>query len=174
MNIKQTTQYFRMTAVLALTVFSASFNVQAGKPDAYTNEYAAPGDIVDCGAYVITDDAYVIENIKDFYNKDGVFIRSDIQFSATDDIYRLDDPDGAHLNGTAHMMGRVSFDENGDMLWTQSGVAVAIMVPEYGRIFLDAGRLVYNMDNGWELLFSAGKNHDWNFADFQALCEYFE
>jgi len=174
MNIKQIRRHYRVIPVLILAFFMASFNAQAGKPDMYTIEYASPGEIVNCGTFTIVDDAYVIENIKDFYDNDGVFIRSNAQITANDDVYRLDDPDGVHLTGTANIMGRVTFDEYGDMIWTQSGKAVAIIVPEYGPIFLDAGRLVYNMDNGWELLFSAGKNHDWNFGDFQALCGYFE
>ena len=39
-------------------------------------------------------------------------------------------------------------------------------------LFFDAGKVVYNVDN--EIIFSAGKRHDWNFGDFEALCAYFE
>lgn len=147
---------------------------QAAKPDSYTLEYGGVGEIVDCGDFSVMDDAWVIEQVKDFYDKDGNFIRSQSNFTAFDDLYRFDDPEGTHLTGTAHLNGRITFDENGDMLWTQTGIAVAIIVPGYGPVFLDVGRLVFNMDNDWELIFSAGKHHDWNFGDFEALCNYFD
>ena len=174
MNIGQITNQFRLITVVILLFFVASFNAQAGKPDKYTNEYPFLAEVVDCGDFSVLDDAWIVENVKDFYDEDGNFIRSDMQITGYDDLYRSDDIEGVHLTGTAHINARVSFDENGDMLWAQSGLAVAIMVPGHGRVFLDAGRLVFNMDDGWDLVFSAGKNHDWNFEDFAALCEYFE
>lgn len=174
MNIKLIKCYCKNTAVLILLFFVASFNAQAGKPVTYTLEYPSFGEVVDCGDFSVWDDAWIIEDVKDFFDKDGNFVRSDSHFTAYDDLFRFDDPEGVHLTGTAHLKARISFEENGDMLWTQSGLAVKIIVPGYGPIFIDAGRLVFNMDNGWELIFSAGKNHDWNFGDFAALCEYFE
>jgi hypothetical protein len=160
--------------LVLLSLLLMSLPAQATKPDAYTNEYGFADEIVDCGDFSVWDDAWVVENVKDFYDKDGNFIRSDMAITGYDDLYRFDDVEGVHLTGTAHIMGRVSFDGNGDMLWTQSGLAVAIIVPGYGPIFLDAGRLVFNMDDGWDLIFSAGKNHDWNFGDVEALCNYFD
>ena len=43
-----------------------------------------------------------------------------------------------------------------------------------GHVFFDADRLIYNVPNGWELIFSAGEKYDWNYDDYEALCEYFE
>lgn len=157
-----------------LALLLVALPAQANKPDAYTVEYPAFGEIVDCGDFSVMDDAWVIEDIKDFYDKDGNFLRSQLIITAFDDLYRDDEPEGVHLTGTAHISARISFDENGDALWTQQGKAVAIMVPGYGPIFLDAGRLVYNMDDGWDLVFSAGERHDWNFGEFEALCGFFK
>lgn len=158
---------------IILALLLLAIPAQAGKPVSNTYEYWAFSEVTDCGDFRVMDDAWVIEDVKDFFDKNGNLIRSQIHFTAFDDLYRDDDPDGIHLTGTAHLNARVSFDTNGDALWTQQGLAVAIIVPGYGPLFLDAGKLVFNMDNDWELIFSAGKHHDWNFGDFEALCEYF-
>ena len=146
----------------------------ATKPETDTFAYWSFAEIADCGDFSVMDEAWVIEDVKVFYDKGGNFVRSHMKFTAFDDLYRDDDPDGIHLTGTAHLNARVSLDENGDALWTQQGIAIAIVVPGYGPLFLDVGRLVFNMDNDWELIFSAGKHHDWNFGEFDALCEYFD
>jgi hypothetical protein len=174
MNIKQIAVHFKMIFFLSLLFLFLSFDALAKKPVSYTDEFPLFIEIVDCGDYSVVDDAWEIDKIKDFYDKDGNFVRSQIVITAADDIYRDDEPEGVHLYGTAHVSAEISFDENGDALYTQSGKAVAIMIPGYGRLFLDAGKLVFNMDDGWDLIFSAGKHHDWNFGDFEALCGYFE
>ncbi len=174
MNIKQITLYFKSTAVLSMLFLLSSFDALADKPDFDTYEDAYTIEIVDCGDFSVMDDVLEFGDIKTFYDKDGNFVRSQIIITAFDDVYRDTDPEGIHLSGKAHISGLVSFDENGDELWTQSGKAVAIMVPGYGSLFMDAGRLVYNVDDGWDLIFSAGRQHDWNFGDFDALCTYFE
>jgi transposase-like protein len=48
---------------------------------------------------------------------------------------------------------------------------VNITIPGYGPLFLDAGKVIYD---GYDVVFSAGKRHDWNFGEFEALCQYFE
>ena len=168
---------FRFTRPLlaAFLLISLSSGVaQAGKPDTYHDEFWDYIEIVDCGDFSIMDDNFIMLDGKIFFDKDGNFIREQMHFRGFDDLYRDDDPEGTHLTGTAHLNVRISFDTNGDALWTQQGLAVAIIVPGYGPLFLDAGKLVFNMDNEWEIIFSAGKHHDWNFGDFDALCEFFD
>jgi len=174
MNINQAILHLRLIPFFGLLFLLSSFDALANKPVSYTFEYPLLLEIVDCGDFKIMDNVWEVDDIKDFYDKDGNFVRSQILVSADDDLYRDDQPEGIHLTGQARISGRVTFDENGDELWTQQGKAVAIMVPGYGPLFLDAGRLVFNVDDGWELIFSAGNRHDWNFGDFAALCEFFE
>ena len=170
-HIARTFKHFVYLLVLLLLTPSGAL---AARPDIYTDEFTYQTEVVVCGEFSIMDEITEIDKIKDFYDKNGSFIRSQINITAFDDIFRSDDPDGMHLYGTAHVSGSVTFDENGDALWTQNGKAVAITVPHYGPIFMDAGRLIFNMDKGWELVFSAGRNKDWNFGDFTALCSYFD
>ncbi|MCW8924700.1 MAG: hypothetical protein OQJ84_00425 [Xanthomonadales bacterium] len=160
--------------LLLLALLLVSLPVQAAKPnlDAYEDAYTI--EIVDCGDFSVMDDVMEFGDIKTFFDKDGNFARTQIVIQAYDELYRDDDPEGVRLSGKAQISGLVSFDENGDELWTQQGKATAIMVPGYGSLFMDVGRLVYNVDDGWDLIFSAGKQHDWNFGDFEALCEFFE
>ena len=164
----------KTTAALSVLFLLTPLYALAGKPDFYAYDDAYTIEIVDCGDFSVMDDILEFGDIKDFYDKDGNFVRTQIYLTGFDDLYRDDDPGGVRLSGKANISGRVSYNEDGDELWTQSGKAVAIMVPGYGPIFLDAGRLVYNVDDGWDLIFSAGKRHDWNFGEFEALCNYFE
>ena len=170
-HFARTFKYFIYLLVLLLLLPSGAL---AAKPDFYSDEFTFETEVVDCGEFSVMDEVTEIDKIKDFYDKNGSFIRSQINITASDNMFRADDPDGVHLYGTAHISAWITFDQNGDALWTQNGKAVAIIVPQYGPIFLDAGKLIFNMDNGWELLFSAGRNKDWNFGDFAALCEFFE
>ena len=174
MNIKQNTLYFKSTVILSMLFLLLSFDALAAKPVSYTDEYPVFYEIVDCGDFTVVDDAWEIDKVKDFYDKEGNFLRSQIIITAFDDLYRDDEPEGVHLTGKAQISGLVSYDENGDELWTQRGKAIAIMVPGYGSLFFDAGRLVFNVDDGWDLIFVAGRQHDWNLGDFEALCTYFE
>jgi len=160
--------------LLLLTLLLVALPAQANKPDFDTYEDAYTIEIVDCGDFSVMDDVLEFGDIKIFYDKDGDFVRAQMIITAFDDLYRDDDPEGVRLSGKAHISGLVSFDENGDELWTQQGKAVAIMVPGYGSLFMDVGRLVYNVHDGWTLIFSAGRQHDWNFGDFEALCGFFE
>ena len=172
MNIKQNTLYFKSTAILSMLFLLLSFDALAGKPVSYTDEYPYLWEIVDCGDFWVVDDSWEIDKINEFYDKDGNFVRLQLIWTTYDDIYRDDEPEGAHLFGKSHVSARISFDENGDELWTQQGQVVNITIPGYGPLFFDAGKVVYNVDN--EIIFSAGKRHDWNFGDFEALCAYFE
>jgi len=160
--------------LLLLALLLVALPAQAAKPVTYTDEFWDYAEIVDCGDFSVMDDSFAMLDGKIFKDKDGSFIREQMHFTGFDDLYRDDDPEGTHLTGTAHLNVRISFDTNGDALWTQQGLAIAIIVPGYGPLFLDAGKLVFNMDNEWEIIFSAGKHHDWNFGDFDALCEFFD
>ena len=173
MNIQKFTHQFRNISVLILIFFLASFNAQADKPDKYSFEFLDLGFVADCGDFSVMDDAYIILDNKDFYDKKGNYVRSHLHFTAFDDLYNDAYPDGIHLTGTAHMNALVSFDKNGDPLWTQQGIAIKIIVPGYGPLFLDVGRLVWNDATG-DLIFSAGKHHDWNFGEIDALCNYLD
>lgn len=162
----------RLLLMLVLLTFVPM--AHAAKPDMYTDEYGFILEIVDCGDFSVMDNIWEVDKIKDFYDNEGNFMRSQINITAWDDIYRHDDIDGPHLYGTAHVMARWTLDGNGDWFDTQSGLAVAITVPGEGQLFFDAGRLIYNVSNGWELIFSAGRHHDWNFEEYEVLCNYFE
>jgi len=159
--------------VLLIVLLLTAVVAQSDQPEVWTDEIEDHFELVDCGDFQIWDDALIIMNGKDFYDRDGNYIRSQIMFLGFDDLYSTADPDGIHLTGTAHLNVRLTFDKNGDPLWVQQGIAVAIVVPGYGPVFMDVGRLVWNDATG-DLVFSAGRHHDWNFGEFEALCDYFD
>jgi hypothetical protein len=162
------------TLIATFATLLLSVTVWAGKPISYTDEYPYFWWIADCGDFWVVDDSWEIDKVNEFYDKDGNFVRLQLIWTTYDDIYRYDEPEGAHLYGTSHVSARLEFDENGDEIWTQQGVVANITIPGYGPLFLDAGKVVNNVTNGWEIVFSAGKRHDWNFGEFEALCNYFE
>ena len=159
--------------VLLLALLLTAAMAQAAPPERWTDEVADHFELVDCGDFQIWDDALIFLDGKDFFDRDGNYVRSQIKFLAFDDLYNKDDPDGTHLTGTAHLNVRLIFDKTGDPLWVQQGIAIAIVVPGYGPVFMDVGRLIWNDATG-DLVFSAGRHHDWNFGDFEALCDYFD
>jgi hypothetical protein len=162
-----------MKHLLLLALLLVVLPAHATKPDANTIEFSDLVEVADCGDFMVMDDAWIIMESKDFYGTNGDYIRTQLKLTGFDDLYSDADPEGIHLTGTAHLNVRLTFDKNGDPLWVQQGLAVAIVVPGYGPLFFDAGKLIWNDATG-ELVFSAGRQHDWNFGDFEALCEYFD
>lgn len=160
--------------VLLLALLLTAAMAQAAPPERWADEFEEHFELVDCGDFQIWDDALIFVDGKDFFDRDGNHIRSQLKFLGFDDLYSTADPGGTHLTGTAHLNVRQTFDKNGDpLLWVQQGIAVAIVVPGYGPVFMDVGRLIWDEVTG-ELVFSAGRHHDWNFGDFEALCDYFD
>ena len=159
--------------LLLLVLLLVSLPVPATKPDTYTFEFPDLIEVADCGEFRVMDNAWVVLEFKDFYDKKDNYIRTQIHATGFDDLYSDADPEGIHLTGTAHTNFRYFFNDSDELLLSQAGLAVGIMVPGYGPLFLDAGRLVWNEDTG-DLIFSAGNNHDWNFGEYDALCKFFE
>ena len=97
MNINQVILHLRLIPFFGLLFLLSSFDALANKPVSYTFEYPLLLEIVDCGDFKIMDNVWEVDDIKDFYDKDGNFVRSQILVSADDDLYRDDQPEGIHL-----------------------------------------------------------------------------
>ena len=148
--------------------------VHAAKPDSYIYEYADIEQVVNCGAFSVMDDFVEVGKVQEFLDKEGNLVRQQVHVTVYDDMYRDDDFEGPHLYGTGHVNGRLYFDKDDGLHWSESGLGVSIIVPGEGPLFLDVGRLVYSESSGWNVTFIAGNRHNWEFEDFDALCEYFE
>ena len=158
---------------IALTTMPLAY---ADKPDKYMVEFDGPEEFA-CEGFTVNNDAHIIFESKDFFDHDGNYVRTQIITEVSDDFYRSDLPEGTHLLSTGHSNVRIEWNEQGGYTtWTQSGLALnaPVTIPGYGPILKDVGRLVFNLDAGWDITFSAGKRHalnDGTLAD--ALCSYF-
>jgi hypothetical protein len=162
----------------ALVVLSLLFTLTpvaalAGKPVSYCLGCQKTIEIVDCGDFSVMDDAWVKEDVKDFYDKDGNLIRSSTHLSASDMFYRDGDYHGAHLSGTTRLTERFVYATNGD-IWMPCPISVAVSVPGHGALLMDVGQLEFSVADGWELNFTPDRTWGWGPDDFEALCAYFE
>ena len=72
-----------------LVLLLVALPAQATKPDTYTDEFWDYIEIVDCGDFSVMDDSFVMLDGKIFKDKDGNFIREQMHFTGSDDLYRL-------------------------------------------------------------------------------------
>jgi hypothetical protein len=159
---------------IALLLVALASLAQAAQPIRYTDEF--PGfEVFFCDGFDVINDGWVRFEVTDFIDDEGYWIRTQIHSTVLDDFYRADDPAGTHLTGTARANHRIAPGSDGHMYWTQAGNAlnVSIIIPGYGPIFRDVGRIVMDMDSEWEVVFEAGSRHDLQFLN-ELLCEYFE
>jgi hypothetical protein len=115
------------------------------------------------------DDAQEDSSWRDFYDKDGNWVRTATRYSFDDDLYHEDFPNGIRLYGNAQ--ANHQFFLKGDEIWHKvSGLPIGITVPGYGLMFFDAGQFIFVDD---ELEFIHGKNHNWVWEETDAICDYF-
>lgn len=146
----------------------------ASQPLRYTQEFFGP-DALPCDGFMVYNDAWVIfENVV-YFDGEGNWIRTQIHSTITDDFYRADDPEGTHLTGTARANHRIAPGTDGHIYWAQAGLALntTIIIPGYGPLFRDVGRIVFDLDSDWEIVFEAGSRHDIQHLN-DLLCAYFE
>lgn len=147
---------------------------QAAQPVRYTDEF--PGfEVFFCDGFAVFNEGWVRFEVMDFIDDEGYWIRTQIHSTVMDDFYRADDPAGTHLTGTAGANHRITLGDDGHVYWAQAGQAlgIAVIIPGYGPIFKDVGRIVFDLDSDWEIVFEAGSRHDLQFLN-ELLCAYFE
>jgi hypothetical protein len=142
----------------------------AAKPVSGGDSFFFEADpLIFCGDFWILDDTLMDYSWREFYDKDGEFVRAAERYSFDDDLYHEDFPDGIHLYGKAQANHQYFF--KGDEFWHKvTGAVVKITVPGYGQMFFDAGQFIFVDD---ELEFIHGKNHNYIRDETDAICDYF-
>lgn len=161
---------FKLIFIWLTLCLMIPLTASAAKPDSGGDLYFFEADpLVFCGDFWILDDTLMKESWRDFYDKDGNWVRTAARYSFDDDLYHEDFPNGIHLYGNAQA-NHQWFIEDDDVWHKVTGLPVGITVPGYGPMFFDAGQFVFV--NG-ELEFVAGKNHNFIRDETDAICDYF-
>jgi len=162
----------RLAVLLALAV--AVPLAQAGQKLRYTDEF--PGfEVFPCNGFDVLNEGWVRFEVTDYFTDDEEWIKTLIHSTIVDDFSRADDPTGTHLTGTSRANHQIAPGKDGHVHWAQAGKAlgVSIVVPGYGPLFKDVGRIVFDLDEGWAVVFEAGSRHDLERLN-DLLCSYFE
>lgn len=160
-----------LLAVVFLLLFS--FNAQAGKPAMGHSEFSDLFVLAECDGFNVMDDSWNMVAMKDFFDQDGNWVRSQWNWKAYDYLYSSLYPDGLILTGTASVMTRFWAGDLGEDYQSVQGLNIGIVVPGYGPLFFEAGKIVFDW-NGPEIVFAAGNHKDWNYGEIEALCDYFD
>ena len=159
---------------IALILAALAPLAQAAQPIQYTDEFSG-FEVFFCDGFDVINDGWVRFEVSDFIDDEGYWIRTQIHALILDDYFRADAPEGTHLTGTARSNHRITLGDDGHAYWAQSGKAlgIGIIIPGYGPIFKDVGRIVFDLDSDWEVVFEAGSRHDLTVLN-ELLCEYFQ
>jgi len=76
-----------------------------------------------------------------------------------------------HLNGSTNYHAQIHFEDDEIVLRAMQGIFFQVIVPGYGNILFEAGRIMLDAD--WNLIFDKGNFLDWEgTSDFEAICNY--
>lgn len=153
--------------VFSIVFFGASI-LQAGKPDKFTVTGGGPGPIGYCAdaGFEVWEDVTWKAVVKNFYNKDGEFVRQQIHWTLEGVVFNYDDPE-YYLPYKNSVYNETYDGETGED--KIAGLWALITVPGYGSIFMDVGLIIFDAD--FNIIFEAGK-HQWWYANVDALCEH--
>lgn len=160
----------RFRTIIVLTVFSFVFPLlaAAAKPDQAKFSMYFPADpLINCGDFWILDDVAIDVALKDFFDKDGNWVRSSADYFFDDDLYNENFPDGIHLTGKAS----VHWQWYDDGSFRNTGVRAGITVPGYGPLLFDTGHFGQDSDG---VFYVHGNNQDWTSLEIDAICEYLD
>lgn len=155
--------------VVILSVFSVVFlgvtTLQAGQPDKYTFSGGGQVWVGDCPGFEVWEDATWEAVEKDYYNKDGEWVKSKIHWTIEGYVFNFDFPDNRlyYKNSVYTEHYDVASDED-----RYTGLWALLTVPGYGSIFIDVGVVTFS---GGTIVFEAGK-HQWWDSNVDALCEH--
>lgn len=161
---------FKLAVIWLILCLIVPLTASAAKPDSGGETFFFEADpLVNCGDFWIVDDTHMDYSWREFYDKDGNWVRAAERYSFDDDLYHADFPDGIHLYGNAQA-NHQWFYKDGEFWHKVTGPVVGITVPGYGQMFFDAGQFIF-VDG--ELEFIHGKNHNYILGETDAICDYF-
>lgn len=139
----------------------------AGQPDMYTFSGGASGYVGSCGGFEVWEDVtWVIEG-KDYYNKNGEFIRQKWHWTVEGFVFNSEDSE-IKLPYKNSVYNEHYSAETNESRYT--GLWALVTLPGYGNIFIDVGVVVFNWGDG-SFTLEAGK-HQWWEANVEELCQF--
>ena len=158
-------------ALVTLTVFSVVFfgatNLLAGKPDMYTVNGEGAGFVGDCGDdFEVWEEVSWEAKVKDYFNKDGDFVREKIHWTVEGVVYNADAPEN-YLPYKNSVYNEFFIGETGED--RIAGLWALVTVPGYGSIFIDVGLIIFDAD--FNVVFEAGQ-HQWWSGNVDGLCPF--
>ena len=154
------------TLVVAVILLAATATAMAAPPvfstleDQGTDEY-------DCGSFVITDEWSVHAHMRDFYDNQGNYVRTEASVVFTD--HWMNPDNGKEITPNAQHMHQV-WSAAGASL---HGLAYHAVVPGVGSVLIDAGYIYETADNPPVLTFH-GNHQFYEQGDLTALCAVLE
>ena len=154
--------------VFSIVFFGASI-LQAGKPDKYTLSGGGQGYVGYCADadFEVWEDVTWKVTVKDYYNKDGEFIREKIHWTVEGVVFNYDNPDFSLPYKNSVYTEHYTAETNVSRF---TGLVALVTLPGYGNIFIDVGVFAINWDDG-TITFEAGKHQFW-YGNVDALCEH--
>ncbi len=151
--------------VVALSVFSMvvlGTSVLAVQPDMYSFSDSGQGFVGVCDAgFEVWEDVSWDVRVKDYFDKDGNWIRSKLHWTVEGKVYNFDNPDN-YLPYKNAVYNVFNYPESQRI----AGLWALVTVPGEGAIFMDVGLIIFDA-NG--VAFEAGK-HQWWDGNVDALC----
>ena len=93
---------FKLVFILLTLCLIVPLTASAAKPlSGGWSDFFEADPLIDCGDFLILDDVLVDASWREFYDKDGNFVRASERYTFDDDLYHEDFPDGIHLYGKA-------------------------------------------------------------------------
>jgi len=147
-------------SVLSMVVLGTS--VLAVQPDMYSYSDSGQGFIGECDAgFEVWEDVSFDVRVKDYKDKDGIWIRSKQHVTVEGKVYNYDDP----TKYLPYKNSVYSIFDDPDTTRI-AGLWALVTVPGEGVIFIDVGLIIFDVDG---VAFEAGKHQWWN-ENVDALC----
>ena len=153
-------------SVASLILLGAGVLV-AGQPDMYSFSNEGGGYVGSCGEFDVYEFASWTIDGKDYYNKDGEFVKQKWHWTVEGYVYNSEYPE-IFLPYKNSVYNEHYSPETNESRFT--GLWALVTVPGSGNIFIDVGVVIFNWDDG-SFTAEAGK-HQWREANVEELCEF--
>jgi len=146
--------------------------VKAVPPIPYYVDWGTwPVEYIECGTFQISSIWEASEGGIIHLDQDGNQVFSNVVVNFYVQYWR--EGTDLELYNETHWTGGYTYDEDGNIITAVAhGRIMLIVVPGYGPIFRELGYLFDNYLTGERIVI--GHNHDLEYADYTAMCNYFD
>ena len=146
-------------SVFSMMVFGAS-TLSAVQPDMWTDSGGGIGFVGTCGDFDVYEEVTFDIVGKDYYDKDGNWIRTKAHWEVEGKVFNPDN--GKSLPYKNSVYNVFNYPESQRI----AGLWALVTVPGEGQIFVDVGLIIFDPTG---VVFEAGK-HQWWDGNVDALC----